>query len=278
MMKSASNLHRSMGSRASLVSMSTTSSMSALSSTSNGSSTFSSPAFGDRSVTSSSIGLSRRCSSSSVNLVSLLQQTNEGRNLSGPNLSGRDKHNLEDQTSSEDRPEHENHNWWFSPAVFFSFLIHLIFPETSSLLDYIKAMILNYRDEYILKQDFAFVLASSISMSSMGQELYGKHLVGGNATSSSMTETTATSREISSSMIFSPSSEDIYPRAKLIVRSSQNEEDGHGCGDLYIDDPSDQWGHFADFDYVDDKDILLISSSSRFKLNTLNEHEEEDEE
>ena len=70
----------------------------------------------------------------------------------------------------------------------------------------------------------------------------------------------------------SGSLEEIYPKAKLI---DSHEQDGiAGGGNEECD--NEQWGHFADFETIEEEDVVFLSSS-RFQLDTLDEHEDEEE-
>ena len=117
-------------------------------------------------------------------------------------------------------------------------------------------MILCYRDEYRLKQRLAaFAMASTVSLSFMGGEL--REVMGSGGSSRGTFQGVA-------GMVSCYSSEEFHPKAKLIT--AQSTDDGCDIG---------HWGHFADFDCIEDDDIPFLSG--RLQLETLDEHEDEDE-
>lgn len=139
-------------------------------------------------------------------------------------------------------------------------MIDLFRPDTVHVLDLLKAMLLCYRNEYCLKQHVAaFALASSSSLSSsMGQTMSGSRFASNNGDQGGLMPCY--------------SSEEFQPKARLIVPAESLAVPGDDHETV------EHWGHFADFDVIDDDDVLLpIPLSNRFQLETLDENEEEDE-
>lgn len=137
--------------------------------------------------------------------------------------------------------------------------IDLFRADTIHILDILKAMLLCYRNEYCLKQHYAaFALASASSLSSStGQMTSGTCLASNNR---------------SQSLMPCYSSEEFQPKARLIVPAETLAADGDGDEDM-----GGHWGHFADFDIMEDDVFVPAPLSDRFQLETLDENENEDE-
>ena len=105
----------------------------------------------------------------------------------------------------------------------------------------------------------AFALASSSSISSsMGQTMSGAKLASRNRSLCGL--------------LPCYSSEEFQPKARLIVPAESLVLNGDN------DDAMEHWGHFADFDTIEDEDVMIpVPLSDRFQLDTLDENEDEDE-
>ena len=127
----------------------------------------------------------------------------------------------------------------FHVSPFVIKILDLMRPEVFSSAEVFKAALMDYRDEYVRQQ--ASVMEGMKSAASAGM-----------LSRSSATSTT------------SSLSDEFMPRAKLIADTQPSDEDF-----------SSAWGHFADFDAVEEQDVMFIGNTS--KLTPLEEHQEEDE-
>ena len=233
MLKSASGSRRPMGSRASLVSLASTSNLSF----SSNERAVSSRSFGERSR-----GMhARLSSSSSLNLCSLATTSTSCQQPAA--ACSPDEHRRRTTAREKPNPPAEQGNcllYTFLTVVFFRVsrhilkLIDLFRPDTVHVIDLLKTMLQCYRNEYCLGQHMAaFALASSSSISSsMGQTMSGAKLASRNRSLCGL--------------LPCYSSEEFQPKARLIVPAESLVLNGDN------DDAVEHWGHFADFDTIED--------------------------
>ena len=259
MLKSASGIRRSIGSRASLVSLASTSSLSC----SSNERAASSRSFGGRSRGTHA----RISSSSSLNLSSIATASCQQQQAFAGWSREKNSNRRATCTVQAERvlPVDQGNCllYTFLSVVFFRATRHILRfidlfrADTIHVLDLLKAMLLCYRNEYCLKQYFAaFALASTSSLSSSkGQMMSGSGFAGSNR---------------SQGLMPCYSSEEFEPKARLIVPAETIAADGD-------EDMGGHWGHFADFDVIEDHVFVPAPLSDRFQLETLDESENEDE-
>ncbi|CAB9517894.1 expressed unknown protein [Seminavis robusta] len=234
-------LRSSLASKASLVSLSSSSSLSRCSSTEQYAS-----------------GRFKRSSSSSLNLASATIGHYE-QALKSNHCS----QSLQRQATQ--LPQQTNLVSMIALRMIFQF-IGSIFPEVSYVLELLKTMLVNYRDQYVMNMHHhgAFPhLVSSTSFSSLGEQIVQTMQF---ASGCQASISTGKLRGDHSGTIPSTQSEEFQPVAKLIVDNDEGVREGTG-------NPEQCWGHFADFDCAEERDIAFMTSS--YALGTLNEEEDE---
>ena len=115
--------------------------------------------------------------------------------------------------------------------------LQIIYNELFYLVLILRAMVIRYRDEHASQQHLSFPDTSITSFSSFGERIIQS------VDRQSPSPSTASLVKFTSH----PSSQEFHPKAKLIVGT----ESDNAC--------NEHWGHFADFESVDDDDVTFTS-------------------
>lgn len=230
--KTQSNLSRSLGSRAFLVSLSTVSSLSASSSNEN----VTPQCIGD---CRGSRGLCKRSSYSSLNLCALAQEDTSG-------MYERSLHSAARIKLDADEPLFSGLLALiaFHISRYLIFVLEIMGPGIFYRIELFRALIQGYQHDNLTKRSIETLRTWQGSRSSVCSE--------GLATSHS---------------------EEFQPKTKLVMKDRGIEEE----------EETDHWGHFADFDYIEEKDVVFavlqhqLSMGSKWELGTLDEAAEEDD-